>query len=173
MELNKYRVWCNTDNKYEYVIGSDAPTVCPADAAHSIEVDSISVIGNDIKEVCPGCYVPDLSHYKYFKKKAIDGRTRDLIVSGITYNNVVFSSSETAQRNWLALDQFKAYHTYPVAVTAEDDSEHTFADATEVSTFVLTGMAIINGHYASGRALKISVDAAADEAAVDAVVDNR
>lgn len=114
-----------------------------------------------------------LDYYKSVKNEAIDKRTRDLIVSGITYNGVLFSSSETAQRNWLALDQFKSFHTYPVAVTAEDDSEHTFADATEVNTFVLTGMSIINGHYASGRALKIQVNAATDEAGVDAVVDNR
>lgn len=170
--MKKYRIYCTTDNKDEFVISDQAPTVCPTDNGHSVDLESVSIVDESPELDGTAVDLP-LAEYKKTKKQAIDNRTRELIVSGITFNGVLFSSSETAQRNWLALDQFKAFHTYPVAVTAEDDSEVTFADATEVSTFVLTGMSIINGHYASGRALKISVDAATDEAGVDAVVDNR
>lgn len=173
--INKYRIRCTTDNKFEHVLSDSAPTQCPANPAHAVELDSISILVENVGAL-DGTPIDggiSLSEYKAIKKIAIDLKTRELIEAGITYDNVIFSSSETAQRNWLALDQFKDFHTYPVAVTTDNDGEYTFADATSINTFVLTGMAIINAHYASGRALKVQVNAATDVAGVDAVVDNR
>jgi hypothetical protein len=42
-----------------------------------------------------------------------------------------------------------------------------------VDAFVGTGIGTLQAHLDSGRSLKISVNAATDEAGVDAVVDNR
>jgi hypothetical protein len=46
MALYKYRVWCNTDSKYEYIWLEDteaAPTTCPTDTNHVIDSAKTSV----------------------------------------------------------------------------------------------------------------------------------
>lgn len=43
----KYRIYCETDAKYEYVLlesTDPAPTTCPTDVAHTIDSDSVTVI---------------------------------------------------------------------------------------------------------------------------------
>lgn len=38
-----YKIWCNTDSKYEYVWSDDEPTVCPVNNAHSVDTSSVSI----------------------------------------------------------------------------------------------------------------------------------
>jgi hypothetical protein len=45
MPLYRYRIWCDTDNQYEYVWSSELPTECPTDAGHTIDTSKISRIG--------------------------------------------------------------------------------------------------------------------------------
>ena len=156
---------------YTKLLSQNHPEIeltCLGDASN---YNNITFIGGSIDQATLDSEY--LTYYKHQKNMLIDEKTKELILSGFTYDGVVFSTSETAQRNWMALDQFKGFHTYPVAVTADDDSEYTFPDSAEVQTFVLTGMGAINSHYASGRTLKLSVNAATDIAGVDAVADNR
>ena len=40
----KYRIYCNTDNKWEYVWSETAPTTCPTNTAHSVNSTSVSVV---------------------------------------------------------------------------------------------------------------------------------
>jgi hypothetical protein len=40
----KYRVYCNTDSKYEYVWNTTAPTTCPTNTGHSINTGTISIV---------------------------------------------------------------------------------------------------------------------------------
>lgn len=170
----KYRVFCQTDMRYEYVLSTQPPTSCPVNPAHAIDLNQVVV--KEVVDVPDGTLVDpniNLDEYKKIKKTSIDIKTRELILSGFTYDNVLFSSSETAQRNWMALDQFKAFHSYPVSVTTEDDNSYSFATAEEISNFVLTAVGTINYHYSTGRALKIQVNVATDLSGVDAVVDNR
>lgn len=115
----------------------------------------------------------ELAAYKKAKNLIIDAKTKELIESGITYNNTLFSSSETAQNNWLAMDQLREELTYPFAVTTYDDDEYEFQNADELHTFVLVGFGTIEPHYSSGRSLKMQVNAASNIAEVDAVQDNR
>ena len=114
-----------------------------------------------------------LSLYKAKKNASIDLRTGELIEQGFTYNSILFTSSETAQKNWLAMDQLKDGLSYPFPITTNDDNEYLLQDATEVRTFVLVLMGTIETHYASGRNLKVQVNNAISVAEVDAVVDNR
>lgn len=39
-----YRVFCTTDNKYEYVWNTSAPTTCPVNTEHTINTSTIAVI---------------------------------------------------------------------------------------------------------------------------------
>ena len=43
----KYRLWCNTESKWEYIIleeNENAPTTCPADPSHTIDTTKTSII---------------------------------------------------------------------------------------------------------------------------------
>lgn len=47
MKLLKYKIYCNTDSKYEYVwkeSTDSAPTTCPANTSHSVNTSSVSVV---------------------------------------------------------------------------------------------------------------------------------
>lgn len=44
MAVNRYRVPCTTDAKYEYVWSETEPTVCPVDAGHTIDASGIAII---------------------------------------------------------------------------------------------------------------------------------
>ena len=51
-EIKKYRVWCDTDSKYEYVWGTEAPTKCPTNTTHSLTGGATIVGGlssNDLR----------------------------------------------------------------------------------------------------------------------------
>lgn len=39
-----YRVWCNTDNQFEYVWSASEPTVCPISGGHSIDTAKIAIL---------------------------------------------------------------------------------------------------------------------------------
>lgn len=42
--LSKYKIWCVTDNQYEYIWSETEPLVCPINNTHTINIDSIVVI---------------------------------------------------------------------------------------------------------------------------------
>lgn len=67
----KYRLYCNTDNKYEYVWSDTEPQACPINNTHSIDLSTISIIQiveqtavNIVQEV-----VPTGGHYRTESKK--------------------------------------------------------------------------------------------------------
>jgi hypothetical protein len=44
MTIYKYRIWCVTDSKYEYVWAESPPTTCPTNTAHSVDTGKIAVV---------------------------------------------------------------------------------------------------------------------------------
>jgi hypothetical protein len=42
--LYKYRIYCTTDSKYEYVWAEEEPTTCPTDTAHTIDSNNITIV---------------------------------------------------------------------------------------------------------------------------------
>lgn len=45
--LNKYKIYCNTDNKWEYIwldSSNTYPTKCPTNTAHNVDLSSIAII---------------------------------------------------------------------------------------------------------------------------------
>lgn len=115
----------------------------------------------------------DLADYKRDKNAAIDNKTQSLIGLGFTYASKVFSMSTNAAMNWTNLYLERTSLTYPLGVSTKDDGEHIFANPGELQTFYRTGLGFAKGHYDSGRALKLQVNAATIKAEVDAVIDNR
>ena len=84
----------------------------------------------------------------------------------------MFSLSTQAQTNWLGLISLQSLFTWPMGITDNANTTYELAQA-NVTPFVATGCGVISAAIGSGRALKIAVNAAADQAALDAVVDTR
>lgn len=42
--IYKYRVYCTTDSKYEYVWAETEPTACPVNTAHTIDTNTITIV---------------------------------------------------------------------------------------------------------------------------------
>lgn len=114
-----------------------------------------------------------LETYKHFKNEQINAKTRALILGGFTWNSVEFSTTDVAQRNWLALKAFSDVLTYPKRISTKDDDHYDLVDATELSNFTGYALGVLEARYAAGVTLRDAVNAATDEAGVDAVVDNR
>lgn len=43
-EVNYYKIFCTSDNKFEYVWGTSAPAKCPTDTAHTVDTNSIAIV---------------------------------------------------------------------------------------------------------------------------------
>lgn len=120
-------------------------------------------------------YAEGLDRVKNEKIKIIDKKTHELIVSGFPFDGKLFSSTLEAQGNWsdMLLAHVAGLLPFPFPVTTHDDQEYSLADGNSVVNFVMTQKTVSNSHYASGRALKLAVKAATDEAGVAAVEDLR
>ena len=42
--VNQYRLFCISDNKFEYTWNTEEPTLCPTDTSHTIDTSSITVV---------------------------------------------------------------------------------------------------------------------------------
>jgi len=115
--------------------------------------------------------------YKQLKEEDIDRRTGELISEGYEFppaSGKIFSLSQSAQINILALDNTRTELTYPVNYNTKDNLDtYAIPDATTLHNMYLTALSVKKAHLDSGTALKDLVRAATDKAGVDAVVDNR
>jgi len=113
--------------------------------------------------------------YKANKNLLIDNRTQELISQGFVYNGSTFSLSSNAQTNWIGLKQASSLGliSFPYDVTTKDDLQHSIIDEADLTAFYATGLGTKSAHVASGRALKILVNAETTIEGVDSIVDNR
>jgi len=175
--MNLYRVYCETHGWIE-IISTAVPTVCPIDNGDTLRSGSATVIEQDIK-INPEGYYTELSldNYKLLRFDEIDRRTAELIFQGFEYppaSGNIFSFSTNAQSNLLGTYSAKELLTYPFGWSFKDDhGVYQIADATEMANFFLTALGTKKAWQDSGTALKQAVEAAIDEAEVDAVIDNR
>ena len=109
-----------------------------------------------------------LATYKAAKIAEVDAETHRRISLGFTHNATLFSLSMEAQTNWLGLKAFSSDFTYPLDVSAKDESIYAIADETEALTMAAVAAGTKDAHLSPGRTVKAAVLAAADEAAVDA-----
>ena len=118
-----------------------------------------------------------LARAKIRKYAAIDARSQELIADGFespASSGDIFSLSAEAQRKMNEYMTETAGLSYPVDVTTLDDGKNVaLADAAAVGAWHLIAVETVRGHVDSGMTLKDSVRAAANIAAVDAVVDSR
>jgi hypothetical protein len=173
--MDKYKIYCSVDGWVE-VIASANPTKCPIDNAHSVTLDSAVIIEQDV--CCNDGTLKELTldEVKQLRYKEIDLRTEELISQGFSYNSLVFSLSQNAQINILALHETRndPALTYPIEYSTLDDSAHyDVVDADDLHNMYLTALATKKSWVDSGTTLKDSIRAATDEQSVNAIIDNR
>jgi len=170
--MKKYRIYCETDGKYEYIISSSEPLECPVDDGHSVDTDSIAIV-NANPDINDGTLNNiSLGEHKNLRYKQIDIRTGELISAGFTFDGENFSLSQNAQLNWVGLKSLETLITFPINVTTKGDGEYSLAEA-NLNAFIGAGKAAVQAHLDSGRALKVQVSACVSIAEVNAVADNR
>jgi hypothetical protein len=114
--------------------------------------------------------------YKKKRKKKIDVKTSKLISNGFTHNGKKFSLSPEAQINGTgaksASSEVGAIN-YPLTITQDDDYGYDVNSTSELNAYHLDGLGTKKSHLDTGRDIKIQVNDAVDEAAVDAITDDR
>lgn len=177
MGFKRYRVYCETDNQYEYVISNAPPTECPIDSGHTLRSGSTCCMG-EIEVIAASetaAVALTLDEQKQLRLKEIDNKTQELIAQGFTFDSESFSMSSLAQNNWVGLKQAAQNDliSYPFGISTKDDGEYELTSKTEVTNFYVTGLEVKIGHLSTGRALKLQIKNATTQAELDAVVDNR
>lgn len=175
--MNKYKLYC-TFHGWQEVISSSTPTKCPITETDTIKANSVIIEEEDIV-ICSSDPTPKeltLEEYKQIRYNEIDCKSGELISQGFTYQSKVFSLSQNAQINLLALDETRndPALTYPIVYNTIDDVDtYNVTDATDLHNMYLTALATKKGILDSGTTLKTSIRNATTEAEVDAVIDNR
>jgi len=170
--MHKYRIYCETDSKFEYVIASVEPTKCPVNDVHTIKADCACIVQQDIMINDGTLKKLTLADYKQLRYNEIDGKTLALIDGGFTHDGQVFSLSVFAQMNWHTLKNQTGEFTFPKNVSRKNNTKHSLSQA-NVDTLWDDGKVFIENILDVGRNLKQDVFDADDETEVDAVVDGR
>ena len=175
--MDRYRMYNDTKDQWEFVISDVEPTVLPDNPGDTVRAGSISITHQDIKVNDGTAKQLTLPDYKLLRFNEIDAKTAVLIFQGFEYppaSGNIFSFSTNAQSNLLGTYSAKELLTYPFAWSYKDDhGVYQIAAVAEMSNFFLTALATKKAWQDSGTALKQAVEAAIDEAGVDAVIDNR
>lgn len=127
---------------------------------------------SDLDSVIHAHVAISLDDNKAAKCQAIDDRTDAIIADGFTFDGNAFSLSGEAQTNWLGLCVLQSALTWPVAITTGHNAQYMLP-LTSLGAFIATGMGTIKSAVDSGRTLKVAAMTAANQADLDAVVDNR
>lgn len=109
---------------------------------------------------------------KDVKNAAIDERTQELIFAGFTFDSKSFSMSNFAQLNWNDIKSNTVDYTFPLEIPTKDSYKYSLTQG-NVNGFWTAKEDHKWAHLDSGRALNVSTVDAADQAALDLVVDNR
>ena len=118
----------------------------------------------------------DLLEYKHYRIDEINFKTTELIDGGYTWDSKQFPLSTNGQINLVGLVHAANLNmlTFPIDInTIDDESRHPIADVTEVYNMFGTALGTKKAYLDSGTTLKDAIMAAVDEAAVQAIVDNR
>jgi len=119
-------------------------------------------------------YVLTFAESKLARRSSVDNKSVALIGAGFTVDGKTFSASDTAQLKWLGMYTSRADLSYPVTVPAKDDlSFVSLIEAADIATYYAALLARIQTVLSGGVTLKAQIAAATNQAALDAIVDDR
>jgi hypothetical protein len=108
------------------------------------------------------------------KKQEINKKTDTLIAQGITHNSVEFKINVEKEISAMALNAARSAGADMAGKKFRaKDQTYTFVDTADFDAWFNAAFARVESLLVSGSELKDQVDAAADQAALDAIVDNR
>jgi hypothetical protein len=122
---------------------------------------------------------PSLDDKKAAKMAAIDLKTMQLIAGGFTHASKQFSLSVYAQIKVMGLrvgilsGDIVDPTDYPIDVSAMDETDYEIPDETDAKAYFKAGLDRVKDTVTVGSELKQDCLDAADQAALDLVVDNR
>lgn len=117
---------------------------------------------------------PTLDELKAAKKLEIDTKTDQLIEAGIIHNSVDFKINLEKEITALGLNSARmAGADMAGKKFRAKDQTYTFVDTADFDAWFNAAFTRVESLLISGSELKDQVDAAADQAALDAIVDNR
>lgn len=138
--------------------------------------DVLSEMSAGEKDTVDAAGLPAL---KLTRHTEINTHTDELLLTGFEYpaeSGQMFSLSVAERNAIFALDSMRSEVSlsYPIVWNTEDGTAKvSLADAAAVRAFALAAFGVYRAAYDAGTTLRDSIRAAADKAAVDAVVDNR
>jgi len=159
-----------TDTAYTFtIVSNDIQQVVTYDKVDGVVTEEDVGVISEYSEI--------VGINKRVKLAQIDMRTKRLIYQGAPWPPkapvAIMSLSDEAQRNWIALMVVSSGLSYPYAVTTIDDNQYNFGDVTELQQFCLYCLSVVSGRIATGRTLKLQVNACTTIQQLDAIVDNR
>lgn len=112
---------------------------------------------------------------KKHRKQEIDIQTTLLIAAGFTHESKQFSLSITAQLNWSGVITMGAADslTYPYPVATMYNDYYMAADIAEMLVIAAAALSRKGWAVGTGAVFKKSIADAVDQAALDAIIDNR
>ena len=169
----------------KYYVDSDGKYIGGYQGNHGINLSEYTEVPdppsktNLIWDAVAKDYVLDnLTVHKQERFKEIDAKTSKLIALGFSHDNgngaKQFSMSNNAQLNLLGADIKRSDGVLPLTFcTIDDMDQEIFTTDTQLDAFFMSALTTKMTHLDSGSVLKSSVRDAANEAAIDAVIDNR
>lgn len=112
-----------------------------------------------------------LDELKDIRYAEIDMRTQELVTQGFPFDGHTFSMSLTAQINWSNFPNLPDA-LFPITIIDILETPYVCSLANKMN-FYYTALNAKNGPLQSGGVLKATIHACADEACVNAIIDNR
>lgn len=159
----------------EYGYYSDGLRTIPNDPDNPQYQEMMQEVAGGVSNIVTvSAVVLTLDDFKTEKKLEIDRKTDQLIEAGITHNSVEFKINLEKEITALGLNSARmAGADMAGKKFRAKDQTYTFVDTADFDAWFNTAFARVESLLVSGSELKDQVDAAADQAALDAIVDNR
>lgn len=112
-----------------------------------------------------------------YAAEQVDKRTQLLILQGTFYDGHLFSLSEHAQRNWIAIkssiDIYEEHNLFPVGASTATGGQYMLTDSNHIKSFTSYMLFSVSKHLDSGRALKMQIMAINTVAELRSIKDRR
>lgn len=113
----------------------------------------------------------DLQQFKNYRYQQVDEKTGSLIGAGFSFDGRTFSMSLNAQINWSNFPNLPD-GLFPLNIMDITENVYVLALANKIN-FYLSALNYKNAQLQSGSILKGQIKACADDACVNAIIDNR
>ena len=173
--MDKYKLFCITDNEWKYLESCSVPTVCPGTSGHEIDLDSIIYLGSEPlteDEIQSFSYI-DIDCLKRSRRDNVNELTHELIVEGMLfpvsganggYARVPMNDEDqhnyigmTISKDFLSYSGPDAVHVKCIDLVTGEDVFYYPPDANAVITFWGAGMQHVKVKLEEGWAIKADI----------------